>query len=114
MNFESTVGDLSSIKKVETRMMSNLNSQTNKRSLKIDPKNLIERYKVFDLLPSKVEELVATTNGTTGVQDSKSKDQSKKEQAPKAATKVSKLAKPDISQMTPFKVCPWSIYFFLL
>ncbi len=131
MNFEATVGDLSSIKKVETRMMSNLNSQVvftyvfikvskiilscflqAKPSLKIDPKNLIERYKVFDLVPGKVEELEATQNGTDITKPSKSKElfKSSKDIAPKAAPKLANMTKPDTSQMIPFKVKKFFVF----
>ena len=55
MDFESTVGDLSSIKKVEKRVLATMtdsNGEANQAA------QLIERYKVFDLWPCSKEELI--------------------------------------------------------
>ena len=55
MDFESTVGDLSSIKKVEKRVLATMtdsNGEANQAA------QLIERYKVLDLWPCSKEELI--------------------------------------------------------
>ena len=69
-------------------------------SLKIDQKNLIERYKVFNLLPSQVEEFEPTKNAN-GISKTK-----RVESKTSAVTKADKanILKPDTSQMIPFKV----------
>lgn len=103
MEFESTVGDLSSIKKVEKRVLA---SQTDLNGEANEAAQLIERYKVLDLWPCGKNELVifglndseekTTVNNTTdGVQPAHFSNEKSK--------KTINLVAPDVSQLTPFK-----------
>ena len=58
MDFESTVGDLSSIKKVEKRVLASMTAMTDSNGEANQAAQLIERYKVFDLWPCSKEELI--------------------------------------------------------
>ena len=113
MDFESTVGDLSSIKKVEKRVLATMtdsNGEANQAA------QLIERYKVFDLWPCSKEELIiyglsdqspvekgsnvgqVNTEGPNGQHANRSMTPMEKVKKP-----LPTLAAPDIAQMTPFK-----------
>jgi len=115
MEFEATVGDLSSIKKVEKRVlasMTDLNGEANEAA------QLIERYKVFDLWPcGKEERLIyglaesdpqaAFIKAGSNAKESKSHllshHQSGTTEGGKAFKKPISFSTPDVSQMTPFK-----------
>jgi len=112
MDFESTVGDLSSIKKVEKRVLATMtdsNGEANQAA------QLIERYKVFDLWPCSKEELIIhglselapvekSSGGQINIEGSNGQQNSRSSTSMEKVKKaLPTLAAPDIAQMTPFK-----------
>lgn len=112
MEFESIVGDLSSIKKVEKRVltsMADINGEANEAA------QLIERYKVFDLWPCSKEELLiyglsetlpkSAPNAGGGGSHLRSANAQPKSSLllQEKVKKTVSLASPDVSQLTPFK-----------
>jgi len=115
MDFESTVGDLSSIKKVEKRVLASMTAMTDSNGEANQAAQLIERYKVFDLWPCSKEELIIYGLSDQSPVEKSSVGQvqiegSNGQHTTRSGTSMEKvkktlpiLAAPDISQMTPFK-----------
>lgn len=101
LEFESNVGDLASIKKVEKRRSRTIEQSHNSKCS--ETAQLIDRYRFLELYPCSANELLFL--GYPGARDNSFKS-TVSSSLPSEANPVQNgtaLAKPDVAQMVPFK-----------